>query len=145
MFNNVFSFIQPKEINVDGKNLVISKFPAVSGMEIATQFPMSFKGLDAAFISQLALKVMNYVAVEIENSKYIRLNSIDQINSHLLTDYPLETLGKIIIEIAEYNFSFLQPGSLLGFLTDSLQMLQESILKISTASSELLSPMEKQH
>lgn len=144
MFNNVFGFIQPKEINLDGKDLVISKFPAVAGIEIASGFPTGMNLGSEEFI-KLAVKIMQYVAVKIENGNYIKLSSIDQINSHLMTDYPLETLTKIVIEIAEYNFSFLEPGSLLNFLRSAFQMLQQSITKMSTASSELLSPMVKQH
>jgi hypothetical protein len=145
MFNNVFGFIEPKEISVDGKDLVISKFPAVPGIEIASQFPAGFNTLTVDGLSPLIAKIIAYVAVRANNDNYIRLNSIDQINNHLITPYPLETLTKIIAEIMEYNFSFLEPGSLLNLLKGAFQMFQQSISKMSTVSSELLSLTEKQH
>lgn len=145
MFNNVLGFIEPKEISVDGKDLVISKFPAVHGIEIASQFPANMNALTSGGLSPLIAKIMSYVAVKASNDNYIRLNSVDQINNHLVTPYPLETLFKVITEIMEYNFSFLEPGSLLNLLKGAFHMFLQWISKMSTASSELSLPTEKQH
>lgn len=119
------TLIKPQDIEVDGKSYVISKFPAMVGIEIATKLTMEYlKNVgDYNIFQDLILKVMSYVAAKDDAGNYRALNHKGLIDSFLNTEYSTESLLKIIAHMAEYNFSFFQKGSLLTFLENIGQKL----------------------
>jgi hypothetical protein len=136
--------IEPQETTIDGKIYILSKFPAVEGMEIMLQTPMSvLPKLGSYPITQeMFLKVMCYVGVPRESGKEpLRLSSKDLVNNHVKGP---ESWLKILKEMAEYNFSFFQNGRALSFLEGLIQTLPQSSSGTLTESLGQLSQKIKQ-
>ncbi len=133
--------LEPKEIEIDGKVFIISKFPAIAGREIITQYPIS--GLpkigEYKVNEQIMLKLMSYVAVSI-NSQPLQLTTQVLIDNHVGS---WETLAKLEIAMIEYNVSFLENGRASTFLNDIAQNIAPWITKILTPLTEQLSAAEK--
>jgi hypothetical protein len=134
----IINLIQPKEIDIDGKVYKISKFPAMDGIEIATKFSMeALKRIDDyEMFKGMVSKIMSFVEAKQSNGNFVRLISEEAINNNLNTEYATETLFKLIIEMAEYNFSFFPRGSLSILSNAFAQMLPVLNLKTSTALPE---------
>lgn len=143
--------IRPKEITVtdgDGADhtVIISKFPAVQGLEIKSCYPASMimssilpKYSDYKITQDLMMKIMGYVAFKTETNP-IRLTTIELVNNHA-GDW--EALVKIIWAIMEYNNSFFRNGTISSFFADIVRIVQAKILEISTQSSAQSSQTEK--
>ena len=133
--------LEPKEINIDGKNFILSKFPAIAGREIIAKYPLT--GLpkigDYQLNEETMFKLMAYVAVKINDIK-IPLNTPELINNHTGN---WETLAKIEVAMMEYNCSFFQNGRVSTFLNDTAQNIPRWIIKTLTSLSLQLSPTEK--
>lgn len=133
--------LEPKEINIDGKNFILSKFPAIAGREIIAKYPLT--GLpkigDYQLNEETMFKLMAYVAVKINDIK-IPLNTPELINNHTGN---WETLAKIEVAMMEYNCSFFQNGRVSTFLNDTAQNIPRWIIKTLTSLSQQLSPTEK--
>jgi len=105
---------QEKEIETgDGTTRVyiISKFPAVQGREIVTQYPLTglpkigeYKTNEA-----LMLKLMAYVGVPQDNGNVLELKTEALVNNHV-PDF--ETLMRLEMAMMEYNCSFFRDGRL---------------------------------
>jgi len=134
MMNN--NLIEPKEIDIDGKKFIISKFPAVQGREIIANYPLT--GMPKKN-EEIMLKLMSYVAVPLE-SGHMTLGNEKAINSQISS---WEILMKLEIEMMEYNCSFFQRGQILNLLKSFAQNIVQPNSKTSTDSSELLSPLIK--
>lgn len=139
--------LKPKEITVtDGDggshNLIISKFPAVDGLEINVMYPTSLavsaipKLGDYRIPNELMLKIMKYVAVKI-GDQVIPLETAALVNSHT-GDW--EGLVKTILAIMEYNNSFFRNGTASSFFAGVVQKYQAKIIEILTQSSAASSP-----
>ena len=133
--------IDPKEIIVDGKTFIISKFPAVAGREIIAKYPLSGmpKLGDYKINEETMLKLMGYVAVNLGNGK-IALSTPALIDNHTGS---WETLCKIEMAMMEYNCSFFQDGRISNFWKDFTEKLPAWILKMWTAFSQQSSRTEK--
>lgn len=133
--------IDPKDIEIDGKSFILSKFPAIAGREIIANYPLS--GLpkigDYKANEETMYKLMRYVGVRI-NDTVILLNTPALINNHAGN---WETLAKIEVAMMEYNCSFFQNGRVSTFLNDTAQNVPKWIIKILTALSQQLSQTEK--
>lgn len=133
--------IEPKEIEVDGKEYIISKFPAIEGREIIAMYPLS--GLpkigDYQKNQEVMLKLMSYVAVKV-GEIIMPLNNNKLVNSHVKS---WETLGKLEIKMMEYNCSFFQVGRISTFLDGFAQKLPAWISRILTDSLGQLLQQEK--
>lgn len=137
--------LQPKEQPIklaDGteKTFVLSKFPAVEGREIVTQYPLSAlpKLGDYAVNETIMLKLLSYVGVPIEGSNApLMLTTKALVNNHV-PDF--EALMRLEAAMLEYNCSFFGNGKVLTFfeviaakcqtllsktLTDSLQQFSK--------------------
>lgn len=141
--------IQPKEIEIDGKIFIISKFPAVAGREIMAKYPTS--GLpkigDYKVNEEVMLKLMSYVAVPNGTSQPLKLGSQILINNHIVASEGAEaweTLGKIEIEMMRYNCSFFRDGRISTFFEDLAQKLPQWVSKTLTDLSARSSQKEKQ-
>lgn len=137
--------LQPQKISVetqDGteKEFIISKFPAVAGREILTQYPLSAAPKIGEYETneELMLKIMRYVAVPFSRDEGgdLILENIDLVNNHV-PDW--ECLARIEIAMIEYNCSFFVNGKGSSFLELITENMKGFITKILTDSlAELL-------
>lgn len=150
----MIDLIQPKEVEIDGKTYIISKFPAMAGREILTQMPSTaaaatlghfIKGGDYKLNEDITLKVLNYVAVKLDNGTTQRLISQNLINIYVTSEYPGETLLKIEDEIIGYNCSFFKGGRVSTFLRDIALKLPAWTSRMLTVFLEQSSQKEKPH
>ncbi|WP_058909736.1 hypothetical protein [Entomohabitans teleogrylli] len=100
------------------KTFILSKFPAIAGREIVTQYPITGAPKIGEYKTNeaLMLKLMAYVAVDTPNGP-TELVTQELVNNHV-PDF--ETLLKIEWAMMEYNCSFFRNGSALRSL-DSLK------------------------
>ena len=138
----MYSLLETKEIIIDNRVFILSKFPAVAGREIVASYPLTALPKIAEYKQNesIMLKLMNYVGVQI-NDSVIRLSSQALIDNHVGS---WETLVKVEAAMMEYNCSFFQNGRVSTFLNDTARNIPRWIIKILTDSSEHLSQKEKQ-
>ncbi len=134
--------LEPKILNIDGKDFILSKFPAIAGREIVTQYPLT--GLpkigEYKVNEEIMIKLMSYVGVDIGTSAPLQLTTRALIDNHVPS---WETLAKIEWEMLDYNVSFLADGRISTFLQDIAQTIPEWITKILIKLSEQSSQAEK--
>ena len=112
------------------KTFVISKFPAIAGREIVTQYPVTGAPKIGEYKTNetLMLKLMAFVGVRHE-SGVISLATAELVNNHV-PDF--ETLLKIEWAMMEYNCSFFRNGSALRSLDSLKAKFRTSISKTLT-------------
>lgn len=134
--------LEPKEITINGKKFIISKFTAIAGREIIAKYPLS--GLpkigEYKVNEETMLKLMSFVGVSVGN-EVINLTTPALVDNHT-KDW--ETLMLVEAAMLEYNCSFFQNGRVSTFLNDVVQNLPQWTIKMLTILSEQLSPPEKQ-
>ncbi len=126
-------FLEPKEISIEDKVFVISKFPAIAGRRIITQYMASGmpKIGDYKINEEQMLELMKYVAAIDSNGKKITLSTISLIDNHVVSNNSSwEMLVKIEMAMMEYNCAFFQNGSISTFFGDIKQKLPQWISKI---------------
>jgi len=135
--------IEPKEIEIDGKKFIISKFPALAGREIIAKYIPSImpKVGDYKVNEETLLKMMKYVGVVISGQQNPLILSTQAIIDNHVNDW--EMLGKLEIACMEYNCSFFLSGRISTFLEDVAQKIPAWIIKMLTALSQLSSKVEK--
>jgi len=135
--------IEPKEIEVNGKKFVISKFPAIAGREIIAKYIPSImpKIGDYKVNEETMLKMMSYVGVVIEGKKEPLILSTQPLIDNHVKDW--EMLGKLEMAIMEYNCSFFLSGRISNFFEDIAQKVPAWTIKTLTALSQLSSKVEK--
>jgi hypothetical protein len=134
--------IQPKDIQIDGKDFIIHKFDAYAGREIVSQYVVSGvpKLGDYARNEEISLKMLCFVSVPMPSSVPLKLSNKTLVNNHV-TDF--EMLLKLEMALMEYNCSFFQNGKISGFLDSISKKLPAWILKTSRDLSEQSLPTEK--
>lgn len=151
---NYLNLIQPKEVEIDGKLFIISKLPAIAGREIFSEYliPLvaivssAFNGKSDLKLSQEhVLKLMNYVAVKLDNGTILRLSTRGLVDNHVTSDFSTETLFKLEDHMIGYNCSFLTGGLVSNSLIDIAQKLPTLISQILMGLSEQSLSQEKQH
>jgi len=136
--------LEPKEIELDGKIYVISKFPAVAGREIITQYPLTGAPVIGNYKANEALmfKVLSFTAVKLEGRpEPMLLNSQILIDNHVKSWETLMTLEK---EMMVYNCSFFQSGRASTFFGGIAQISFQWITKTLIPALAQLSTTEKQ-
>ena len=140
--------IEPREKKFtlpDGteKAYQVSKFDAISGREIVSQYPIS--GLpklgDYKTNEEIMFKLMCFVAVDLGNGNIQPLSTPELIRNHV-PDW--ETLAKIEWAVMEYNCSFFAEGKVSSFLEDLIAKLPTLISSMLTPSLEQLSQKDSQ-
>ena len=135
--------IEPKEIEIDGRTFILSKFPAVAGREIVAKYPLS--GLpklgDYQVNEEVMLKLMCYVGIPSASGQPLPLSTRGLVDNHTGN---WETLAKVEMAMMEYNCSFFRDGRVSNFLSGLTAALPALISKISTASSAQSSEAAKQ-
>lgn len=135
--------LEPKKIIVDGKEFIISKFPAFAGREIILHYAKThvLNSSDTEKQKEIVKKLMSYVAVELEG-RQIRLSTEALIDNHVPS---WETLTKLEAQMMTYNCSFFQNGEGLNFLKKLETFAQKKITEMLTLLSESLLNKDKQH
>lgn len=135
--------IQPKEIEVDRKRFVISKFSAIAGREIIAKYIPSImpKVGDYKTNEETMFKIMKHVGVVLDNQPIPLLLTTPALIDNHVPDW--EMLAKLEIAVMEYNCSFFQNGRISTFLTDVAQKVPEWTLKMLMGLSDALSKVEK--
>lgn len=149
---SIEKFIEPKDIEIGGKTFIISKFPAMIGRKIVTQYISS--GLpkigDYNSNEEIMLLLMKHVAAKNQEGHTIVLANKDLIDNHITpkeseSDERWEMLGKIEAATMEYNCSFFRGGRISNFFRDIAQKLPQLITKILKDSLAPLSRRDMQH
>lgn len=135
--------LEPKEIEIDGRMFIISKFPAVAGREIVANYSLSAipKIGDYKTNEEMMRKLMSYVGVSNASGVPLQLSTAALIDNHT---GGWETLAKIEMAMMEYNCSFFQQGKISTFLDSVAEKLPSMITKILMGLSPQLSQAEKQ-
>jgi hypothetical protein len=123
---------------------IISKFDAVTGRYIVSQYPVS--GLpkvgDYETNEKIMLRMMQFVAVPgRDGADALPLQTRELVNNHVPE---WETLAKLEWALMEYNCSFFAQGKVSGFLDDLLEALPASILSMLTPLLDQLSAKNSQ-
>lgn len=135
--------IEPKEVEINGKTFILSKFPAIAGREIVARYTSSAlpKLGDYKINEEIMHKIMSYVGVKLnDKAPPLMLTTAALIDNHTKS---WETLGKLEVAMMEYNCSFFLSGRVSTFLQDIAQKIPESISKILIHLSQQLSQKEK--
>lgn len=144
--------LETKQVTVktqkgEEKTYTISKVPATVGRELVAVYPVSAMPKIGEYKTnhQMMLKMMSYVSVDLSIpggatvTQY--LNTEAMVNNHV-PDW--ECLGRLEMEMIEYNFSFFGNGGSSNFLKNLPLMAEAFITKILMASSARSSQKEKQ-
>ncbi len=142
--------IEPQEVEITDRNgtvnkYLISKFPAVTGREIAAKYPTSVAAMakqweqnQYAENEKIMLKAMTFVEKVNSDGTTVRLVTQALVDNHVSDAESLMQLEKALLE---YNFSFFEKfvrsvssGGLkaiisrliMSTLTDSLQSLSQA-------------------
>jgi len=127
--------------NGESKTFIISKFNAIDGREIITQYPLSAmpKLGDYKTNKELMFKIMKFVAVHTGDVQQT-LSTPELVNNHV-PDW--ETLLKLEKEVIEYNCSFFTNGKASAFLDELTEKLPALITSMLTGLLEQYSPNDK--
>lgn len=138
------NLLKPKPFLVtdqDGndKEYILSKIPAVQAREIITQYPISAipKLGDYKVNEAIMLKMMSYVAVNLDNGNVQPLKSMELINNHVPD---AETLMRLEAAMIDYNCSFFTKGTGSNFSALIAEKAKPWIIKILTALQAQSSP-----
>ena len=125
--------IEEKPVTIDGKEFILSKFPAVAGREIVVKYPVSAlpKLGDYKTNEETMLKLMGYVAISTPSGP-LRLTTTALIDNHVGN---WETLMRVEAAMMEYNCSFFQGGRVLSFFDDFARKVRALSTQILTALS----------
>lgn len=108
--------IEPKQVTLNGKTYVLTKFPATVGREIITQYPMTALPKIGEYKTNhaLMLKIMSYVGVVVDGRQEpLMLTTEDLVNNHIAKT---EDLMKLEWSMIEHNFDFFGDGRASGWL-----------------------------
>lgn len=125
------------------KTYVLSKFPAVAGREIVTQYPTTGMPKLAQYEQneEIMLKLMCYVGVRMENGDVLQLRSKELVNNHV-PDF--EALMRIEWAMMEYNCSFFRNGAASALFGNWSEKVQQLITKMLTGFLQPSSQKGKQ-
>lgn len=128
--------LEPKSVEIecmDGtfKTFILSKFPAIEGRELITQYPTTAapKVGDYKTNEELMLKLMCYVGIQRDEDTALTLRTRALVNSHV-PDF--ECLMRLEWAMMEYNCSFFGKGKLSGILEGLGHKFQALIIKTLT-------------
>lgn len=143
--------IQPKTVPIeceDGttREFVLSKFPAISGREILTQYPITAtpKVGDYAANEALMLKVMSYVSAVGEGGREIQLTTRALVDNHVPDAL---CLMRLEMAMGDYNFGFFLKGKASTFFgaieANAKAWIFQTLTALSAQSSAKVSPATK--
>ena len=122
------------------KTFILSKFDAVTGRQILTQYPLTAVSKNYLENEKLMFKLMGFVAVVTQDGRKLRLTTPELVMNHVPDT---EMLIKIEMRMMEKNFSFFRDGRSLDLLDTIAQLFTRKILELLTPLSVSSSPQEK--
>lgn len=132
--------LEPKAVDIETaagptKRFIISKFPAIPGREILTQYPVTAAPKVGEYQANeaLMLKLMAYVAVEHDDGSQQRLTNAALVNNHVPDP---ECLMRLEWAMLEYNCSFFAKGKLSDILARMGQQFMSSIIETLKHSTQ---------
>lgn len=135
--------LQPKDVQIEchdgtSKAFTLSKFPAIAGREIITQYPLSAlpKVGDYATNKAMMLKIMAFVSVPTDAGP-LALSTESLVDNHV-PDF--ECLMRLEMAMIEYNVSFFANGKASTFFGLIAEKAQALITKTSTDLQGQFSP-----
>lgn len=141
------ALLEPNEVEIEtakgeSKKFILSKFPAIAGREIVSQYPVTGMPKIGEYKSneEIMLKLMKFVAVPTESGE-MTLSTQALIDNHV-PDW--ETLAKLEVKMMEYNCSFFGNGKASTFFDSILQTTQQLIIQTLTDLLEQSSVQGKQ-
>lgn len=117
--------LEPKNYEIDGKTYVLSKFPAMDGVDIVCQYGLGVipKLGDYAKVKEMRNLILSYVGVQEPNTgNIIRLTTRALINNHCAS---LGIVFKLEWAMWEYNCSDFLNGRVLSLLKDFAQNIKQ--------------------
>lgn len=142
------SLLEPKEMAIPlmgqgEKTFILSKFPAIAGREIITQYPVTAmpKIGDYKTNEELMLKIMAFVGVPREGGEPLRLTTRELVDNHV-PDW--EALVRLEIAMMDYNCAFFSDGRASAFLASAVSTALPWITSTLTGLSESLSRAAQQ-
>jgi hypothetical protein len=112
LFQNVKGRTQkmkdPMRKEINGREYIIHEMPCLASMEILTQAPIVAPSTDYKLKQDLMLKIMKFVAVDIEGREQ-KLVTAELVNNHVPD---AETLLKLEKEVIQYSNDFLADGKI---------------------------------
>lgn len=141
--------IEPKKITIttqsgEDREYIISKFPAIAGREILTQYPTTAMPKVGEYKTNesLMLQLMSYVSVVDNSGNELALSTRGLVDNHV-PDW--ETLCKIEKEMIGYNCSFFGNGSASLTLEGIIQKAAALLVPMLMDSLQQSSAKEPQH
>lgn len=136
--------IEPKEVELEGITYRVGKFPAVTGREIITKYPISNlpKIGDYGVSQEIMLKLMAHVERVNPDGSAVRLSTEALVNNHVPS---WEVLVKLEAAALEHNCSFFQNGKTSAFLEKLGVLAQRKATEILTGLLRTSSQAEKPH
>lgn len=142
------ALLEPKTVEIKDGNgkmhsFMLSKFPAIQGREIITQYPVTASPKIGEYKANeaLMLKLMAFVGVDLPGGM-VRLETMALIENHV-PDF--ECLMRLEWAMLEYNCSFFRNGEALTFLKGFAREVTGLASKTLTASLAQLSQPAKPH
>ena len=136
--------IEPTEVDIElpsgsTKKFILSKFPAVLGREIITQYPTSAAPKIGSYSlnEELMFKLLCHVGIPVEGKDPIMLKTRALVDNHI-PDW--ETLIKVEWAMMEYNCSFFSQGKMSSILDLMMSKADGLISKMLTQFVQQLSP-----
>jgi hypothetical protein len=129
--------IEPKTVNIEGKDFVISKVPYSHAREIYAQFFTSAlpKIGDYKLNEAMMYKMMSFVQVPLENGNVITLSTPSLVDNHVRG---LKMGMTLEAEMLKYNCDFFQDGRISNLLEDFAQNIRTWITETLTGSLDRL-------
>lgn len=124
-------YIEPKEIQIDGKAFVIHKLPCMLAIEVQAKWLNALlpKITNFAEAEEMMVKVMAYVCIKRPNQENLFLGSRELIDNHCVS---YKTYLKVLEAMREYNELFFWNGSASDFYEKFIQTLPVKILQMLT-------------
>lgn len=137
-------YLQPKEIQVNGKTFVIHKLPATVAIEVMARGVAGAipKTGDFAVVEEMMIKTMGYVAIRKPGVPDLFITSKELIDNQCV-DY--KTYLSVLEAIREYNDLFFIAGSLSNFYENTIMTLPAKIMKMFIHLSQSSSTQESQN
>lgn len=135
-------FIKEKEIELDGKRFILSRFPATEGKRIIAGYTTSMipKLSDWESHQKISYENLSYVQFVTASGQKVQLLTKEIINNHIDS---WETLVLLEWKMIEYNSSFLQDGQVSKYLVDLARSIKHLNFKTLMGLLAQLSQAEK--
>ena len=126
------TLLEPKEIEINGQQFIISKMPCTVAQEVIFNLPNGLIPIMSDFkkAEEQAFKMLAYCErVYTDGRSSVPLISKAIIDNHV-NDF--DTLRKLEWECLQYNFSFFMDGRALNFLNEGISLAKSNLSEILT-------------